>query len=168
MAEKFKIAVIASLAASLALGIAALPAMAIAQPYGPGSGMMGRGMIGTWMVGRGAGGTCNPAAAGFSGWRADRLAELIKPTDAQRAKFEEFKAASIKSADVMRDACQADVPETIIGRTEAMEKRMDAMLRAVRTVRPALEALYASLSDEQKARLDTNSHHSRFWHWRDR
>ena len=45
---------------------------------------------------------------------------------------------------------------------------MDAMLQAVRTVRPALEALYATLSDEQKARLDSNSHRGRFWHWRDR
>ena len=45
-----------------------------------------------------------------------------------------------------------------------MEKRMDAMLQAIRTVRPALEALYATLSDEQKARLDANSHRGRFWH----
>jgi hypothetical protein len=101
-------------------------------------------------------------------WGADRLAELIKPTDAQLPKFEELKAASANSADVMRDACLADVPETIVGRTEAMEKRMEAMLQAVRTVRPALEALYATLSDEQKARLDSNSHRGRFWHWRDR
>jgi hypothetical protein len=167
VAAKFRIAVTAL---SLALGIAALLATATAQPYGPGSGMMGRGMMGSWMIGgRGAGGMCcNPAVAGFSGWRADRLAELIKPTDAQRPKFEEFKAASIKSADVMREACQADVPETIIGRTDVMERRMDAMLQAVRTVRPALEALYATLSDEQKARLDANSRRGRFWHWRDR
>ncbi len=165
MAAKFGIVIVAS----AALGIAALLATATAQPYAPGSGMMGRGMTGSWMMGgRGGGGACNPAAAGLFGWRADRLAELIKPTDAQRPKFDEFKAASIKAADVMRDACQADVPDTIIGRTEAMEKRMDTMLQAVRTVRPALEALYATLSDEQKARLDSNPNRGRFWHWRDR
>ena len=157
------------LIASVGFGIAALLATATAQPYGPGSAMMGRGMIGSWMMGgRSTSGACSPAAAGFSGWRADRLAELIKPTEAQRPKFDEFKAASIKSAETMREACQADVPETIIGRTEATEKRMDAMLRAVRNVRPALEALYATLSDEQKARLDVGSAHGRFWHWRDR
>ncbi len=168
MAAKFGIVLVAS----AALGIAALLATATAQPYAPGSGMMGRGMTGSWMMGgrggRGGGGACNPAAAGLFGWRADRLAELIKPTDAQRPKFDEFKAASIKAADVMREACRADVPDTIIGRTEAMEKRMDAMLQAVRTVRPALEALYATLSDEQKARLDSNPNRGRFWHWRDR
>ena len=147
---------------SAAMGIAALPVPASAQPYGPGSGMMGRGMMGSWMMGgRGA---CNPAAAGHFGWRAERLAELIKPTDAQRPKFDDFKSASIKAADVVREACRADVPETIIGRTEAMEKRLEAMLQAVRMVRPALEALYATLSDEQKLRLDSNSNRGRFWH----
>ena len=165
MPAKFRLA----LTASVGFGIAALLATAAAQPFGPGSGMMGHGMMGSWMMGgRGAGGACNPAAAGFSGWRADRLAELIKPTDAQRPKFDEFKAASIKAADMMREACLADVPETVVGRTEAMEKRVDAMLQAVRTVRPALDALYATLSDEQKARLDATSNRGRFWHWRDR
>jgi hypothetical protein len=49
-----------------------------------------------------------------------------------------------------------------------MEKRMDTMLQAIRTMRPALEAFYATLSDEQKARLDSNYGHGRFWRWRDR
>jgi hypothetical protein len=35
-----------------------------------------------------------------------------------------------------------------------MEKRLDAMLQAVKTVRPAFESFYASLDDQQKARLD--------------
>lgn len=171
MAVKFRTVLIAS----AALGVAALLATAAAQPFGPGAGIMGPGMmtgpgmIGSWMMGRrGFGSTCNPAATGFAEWRTDRLAELVKLTDAQRAKFDEFKAASIKSAEVMRTACQADVPETIVGRTEAMEKRMDTMLQAVRTMRPALEAFYATLSDEQKARLDSNYGHGRFWRWRDR
>ena len=110
---------------------------------------------------------CNPAATGFAEWRTDRIAELVKLTDAQRAKFDEFKAASVKSAEVMRDACQAEVPATIVGRTEAMEKRMDTMLQAIRTVRPALEAFYATLDDEQKARLDSNFGRGRYWRWRD-
>ncbi|MGB8397404.1 Spy/CpxP family protein refolding chaperone [Bradyrhizobium sp.] len=170
MAARFKTVLIVS----LALGAAALLATAAAQPYGPGSGVMGPGMMtgpgmmGPWMMGRrGFGGACNPAASGFAEWRADRLAELVKPTDAQRTKFDEFKAASIKSAELMRNACLVDVPPTIIGRTEAMEKRMDTMLQAIRIMRPALEDFYASLSDEQKARLNSNYGRDRFWRWRD-
>jgi hypothetical protein len=174
MAARLGIALIAA----VALVGAAMLAAATAQPYGPGSGMMGpgmmgpgmgQGMMGSRMMGRrGSAGMCNPAAAGFAEWRTDRIADLVKPTDAQRGKFDEFKAASIKSAEVMRNACQADVPETIVGRTEAMEKRMDTMLQAIRTMRPALEAFYATLSDEQKARLDSNYGRGRFGRWRDR
>ncbi|WP_291868807.1 Spy/CpxP family protein refolding chaperone [Bradyrhizobium sp.] len=171
MAAKFGIV----LSVSAALGIAALLATAAnAQPgSGPGfmgPGMMsGPGMMGPGMMGRrGFGAMCNPGAVGFAEWRADRVAELVKLTDPQRGKFEEFKAASIKSAEIMRNACQTDVAATIVGRTEAMEKRMDTMLQAIRTMRPALDAFYATLSDEQKARLDSNYGRGRFGRWRDR
>jgi hypothetical protein len=171
MADKFGIVLIAS----AALGMAVLLATATAQPYGPGTGFMGPGMMsgpgmmGPWMMGRrGFGAMCNPGANGFAEWRADRIDELVKLTDAQRGKFDEFRAASIKSAEVMRNACLTDVPETIIGRTEAMEKRMDTMLQAVRTMRPTLEAFYATLSDEQKIRLESYYGRGRFGRWHDR
>ena len=48
---------------------------------------------------------------------------------------------------------------------------MDAMLQAVKTVRPALEALYATLTDDQKAAVNSTTgrrHRGRFWRWRDR
>ena len=170
MAARFGITLIAS----AALGVSVLLATATAQP-GPGSGFMGPGMMsgpgmmGSGMMGRrGFGAMCNPGASGFAEWRADRIAELVKLTDAQRDKFDEFTAASIKAAEVMRSACQTDVPTTIVGRTEAMEKRMDTMLQAVKTMRPALEAFYATLNDEQKAKLDSNYGRGRFGRWRDR
>lgn len=49
-----------------------------------------------------------------------------------------------------------------------MEKRLDAMSQAVKTVRPTFEAFYATLSDEQKAKLDSGFHRGRLWRWRDR
>ena len=159
-----------ALIASAAITWMALVGAADAQPYGGGPGMMGPGtMMGPAMMGRhGFGRMCSPAAAGFAAWRIDRLERLIKPTDAQRSKFDEFKAASSKAADIMRTACPVDVPATMPGRMEAMEKRMDAMLQAVKSVRPALDAFYATLNSEQKARLDSNSGpHRRFWRWRE-
>ncbi len=41
------------------------------------------------------------------------------------------------------------------GRLDAEGKRLNAMLQAVRAVRPALEDFYGSLSADQKARFDT-------------
>ena len=169
MAARFGIVLIAS----VALGVGALLTTAATAQSGPGPGFMGPGMMSGpgvhWMMGRrGFGAMCHPGTSGFAEWRADRIAELVKLTDAQRGKFDEFKAASSKSAEVMRNACQTDVPATIVGRTEAMEKRMDTMLQAIKTMRPALEAFYATLSDEQKASLDSNYGRGRFGRWRDR
>ncbi len=156
-----------TLIASAAVAFAALVAAADAQPYGPGT-MMGPGMMGPGMMGRGGFGLmCSPAAAGFAEWRVDRLEQAIKPTDAQRAKFDELKTASNKAADIMRSACPTDFPKTAVARIEVMEKHADAMLQAIKTVRPAMEAFYATLSDEQKTKLDSNTGRGRFWRWRD-
>jgi hypothetical protein len=127
--------------------------------------MMGSGMMmGPGFMGRGGlGGMCSPAAAGFSGWRIDRLDQVIKPTDAQRAKFDELKAASDKASEALRLACPTEVPATAVGRMEFMEKRMEAMLQSIKTMRPAFDAFYATLSDEQKSRLDSPSDRGRFW-----
>jgi len=44
---------------------------------------------------------------------------------------------------------------------------MEAMLQAIKTVRPAMDAFYETLTDEQKARLNNGRYHRR-WHWHDR
>ena len=94
---------------------------------------------------------CSPAAASFVGWRIDRLERSIKPTEAQRGKFDELKAASNKASEAMRVAFPTDAAATAPGRMEAMEKRLDAMLQAVKTIRPPLEA-FSSRSATSKGR----------------
>jgi hypothetical protein len=42
------------------------------------------------------------------------------------------------------------------------------MSEAIKVVRPELDAFYASLDDEQKARLNNATGPRRFWRWRDR
>jgi hypothetical protein len=115
--------------------------------------MMGPGMMGPGMMGP----MCSPRAAGMAEWRIDRLERAIKPTEAQRAKLDEFKAASLKAAEAMRSAA------SMVGRMEAMEKRLETMLQAIKTVRPALDAFYATLTDEQKTVLDSDGGRRRFW-----
>ena len=48
----------------------------------------------------------------------------------------------------------ADQPLTPTGRVAAMETRLNAMLKALDTVQPAMAKFYGSLNDEQKARFD--------------
>jgi LTXXQ motif family protein len=155
-----------------ALATLSLTAIAQAQPTDRGRGdrdgrgyMMGPGMMDRGHLAR----MCSPRAAGFAEWRIDRLERRIKPTESQRGKFDEFKAASNKAAEIVRAACPTDVPTTMVGRMDAMAKRLDAMSQAIKTVRPALEAFYATLSDEQKAQFNSDrGRHGRFWRWRDR
>src|SRR5690606_16345298 len=122
-------------------------------------GMMSRGMSGRM---------CGPGAAGFAEWRTERLARVLQLTDAQKPKFDEFKSASAKAAETMRAACPTATPTSMTSRMAAMEKRMETMRRAIKTLRRALVAFYASLTDERKARLETDRGPRGHWRWRDR
>jgi hypothetical protein len=77
----------------------------------------------------------------------------LGPTAEQRALFEDLKAAETSAAEILVSACPTHVPPTPIGRLDAMAQGFNAMLQAVRTVRPPLERFYGALTDEQKARL---------------
>jgi len=163
MMTKRKLLIASATAATFAT--LSLTTFATAQPAGPGWGphMMGPGVMGPGLYNR----MCSPSAAGFAEWQIDRLERSIKLTEAQRPKFDELKAASSKAADAMRAGCPTEIPTTVTGRMAAMEKRLDAMLSAVKTMRPAMETFYATLSDEQKRRLDSGAGAGRFWRWRD-
>jgi hypothetical protein len=145
----------------------ALPASAQPGPRGPGGGgpgmMMGPGMMGE----RGLGFMCNPRSAGMAEWRVKRIEEAVKPTDAQKARLEELRAASTKAAEILTTACGTAVPSSSVERLAAMEKRTEALQQAVRTIRPAFEAFYNSLDQSQKAALDAAGPRRWGWHnWR--
>lgn len=127
--------------------------------WGPGM-MMGPGMMG-WS---GMGAMCDPRAAGLAEWRMERIERLINPTEAQRAALNDLRAASSKAAETIAAACPREFPASASARLEVMEKRLDAMLAAIKTVRPAFDAFYATLNDEQKARINAGG--PRRWGWR--
>jgi hypothetical protein len=84
----------------------------------------------------------------------ERLEERVKPTDAQKPVFADFKAAAKTAADKVKAACPIERPRNVPERLAMAEKRAEAALDALRTVRPAADKLYAALSDEQKAELN--------------
>jgi hypothetical protein len=97
---------------------------------------------------------CSDDAAQLTDWPIQRISEVVEPTDAQRAALDELRAASAKAVDMLKSGCPKDLPSIPTGRLAAMEGRLQVMLAAVQTVRPALERFYQSLSDEQKARFN--------------
>ncbi|MBX9845010.1 MAG: Spy/CpxP family protein refolding chaperone [Xanthobacteraceae bacterium] len=94
---------------------------------------------------------CSSEKAGLSNIAIERIEELVQPTEAQEASLDRLDDAMQKAVDVLREACPNTQPMTPVGRLEAMKQRLDAMIQAANTVRPALEDFYAALTDEQKA-----------------
>jgi len=161
------------LAAAFIVAIVADAAPVSAQP-GPGSSATGSGLLspgmmmapGRWSH-RGMRAYCNPQAAGFGTWRLGQIEQIVKPDESQRKAFDEFRAASDKAAQMLSAACPVEVPQTVSARLALMEARMTVMLDAVKTIRPAFDAFYATLTAEQKARLDASRPHRWFWdRWR--
>ncbi len=97
---------------------------------------------------------CSNNASDLTDWPIERISEVVQPTDAQRPALDELRAASAKAIDMLKSGCPKDLPSIPTGRLAAMESRLQVMLAAVRTVRPALERFYQLLSDEQKARFN--------------
>jgi len=100
---------------------------------------------------------CSGQTAGLTDWPTERIAQTVDPDDAQRAILDELRNATARALDIVRTACPTALPSTPTGRIEAMRQRLDAMLAAVRTVRPVVEKFYQSLNDEQKARFNALS-----------
>jgi LTXXQ motif family protein len=97
---------------------------------------------------------CADQAKGIVAWPFEQIEAAIQPTSEQRNLIESLKAAAAKANAQFKEACPDTVPLTPPGRLQAMTMRLQATLDAVKTVRPALEAFYQSLSDEQKARFN--------------
>jgi len=84
-----------------------------------------------------------------------RIEAVIHPADKQKEALDRLSTATKNAVEGMQAACPDDVPLTPLGRLEAMETRLKAMLHAAELVQPALDEFYATLSNEQKARFNT-------------
>ena len=89
--------------------------------------------------------------------RVRRIERATNPNDQQRGAFDDLKNAYAKAGETLRSGCTRERMVSPLGRLEAMEKSLDLRLQAIRTMKPALEAYYKVLSEEQKARLSISS-----------
>jgi LTXXQ motif family protein len=97
---------------------------------------------------------CGSQAESFTKLPVERIEEIVKPTGSQQAALDQLKQASAKAADALRSSCPAQAGETPTARLDAMNHRLDAMVQAVKALRPTLGTFYASLGDEQKAQFN--------------
>jgi hypothetical protein len=97
---------------------------------------------------------CSGQAQGLTDFPIERIAQQVNPDRHQRALLDDLKAATAKAVNILQANCPNELPSTPTGRLAAMRSRVEAMLQAVQVVRPALDAFYSSLSDEQKERFN--------------
>jgi hypothetical protein len=97
---------------------------------------------------------CKQAKPGLANMPIEKIEDALNPTDAQEVELNKLQDATTHAVSIMQAACPDETPITPPGRLEAMEKRLQAMIDAANTVKPALESFYASLTNEQKARFN--------------
>jgi len=83
-----------------------------------------------------------------------QIDKAVQPSPQQRAGLVALQDAANKADNMILATCPKQAPLTPPGRLDAARDRLQAMLQAVQTVRPALQNFYASLGDQQKARFD--------------
>jgi hypothetical protein len=98
---------------------------------------------------------CGMAQPGLTEWPNAEIERRLHPNDAQRASLAALQDTAAKAADMLRASCQPDGAVTPPARLAAIDKRLNAMLEAVKTVRSALNEFYGTLTDEQKAQFES-------------
>ncbi len=99
--------------------------------------------------------SCGEPKSSLTNLPIERIDAVIRPATSQKQALDRLSGATKKAVHVLQTACPDNVALTPVGRLEAMEKRLEAMLQAAKLVQPALDEFYATLSSEQKARFNT-------------
>jgi hypothetical protein len=99
--------------------------------------------------------TCGEPKSSLTQLPIERIETVIRPAGKQKEVLDRLREATEKAVQGLQAACPDNVPLTPVGRLEAMEQRLEAMMQAANLVQPALDEFYATLSSEQKARFNT-------------
>ena len=98
---------------------------------------------------------CSDPKSGLTQFPIQRIEAVLHPAGKQKDALDRLSEATAKGVEGLQAACPNDIPLTPVGRLEAMQHRLEAMLTAANLVEPALDEFYATLSSEQKARFNT-------------
>ena len=88
--------------------------------------------------------SCGGFAPGVTSFPIDRIRQAIDPTGEQVTFLDDLATASSKASALLYASCPNQPPLTPLARLDAVERRLDATIRAIESVRPALATLYNS------------------------
>jgi len=81
---------------------------------------------------------CGERASGIASLPLERIERAVQPDGGQRSALKELQDATAQAVNLLSSDCPTYRALTPVCRLQAMEERLDAMLRAVQTVQPAL------------------------------
>lgn len=96
---------------------------------------------------------CGAARPAALQWPAEEIEARLRPNDTQRAAIKALRDANARAVEILLSDCQPDAV-TLPARLDAVNGRLAALQQAVYLVSAAIEGLYATLSDEQKAQFE--------------
>jgi predicted translin family RNA/ssDNA-binding protein len=88
-------------------------------------------------------------------WPVSEIEAKLHLSDSQREELDALSRMSALARNTLNFDCQPEENLTAPDRLATADTRLDAMLDAIKWLRPALDDFYATLSDEQKAQFDT-------------
>jgi hypothetical protein len=97
---------------------------------------------------------CGDDSKEVAGWPIDRIEQAVSPTDDQRHLLDDLANASVRAAQVIKETCLTNASFAPTWRLDAMQRRIEGVVQANDIVAAPLDKFYASLNDEQKARLN--------------
>ena len=98
---------------------------------------------------------CNQQSGDVAKLPVERIEQVVQPNGQQQQDaFNALKQASHDAAEQLQASCPKEVPQTPVARLDAVKTRLEAMVEAMKTIRPKLQDFYRSLSDEQKAKFN--------------
>jgi len=99
---------------------------------------------------------CSQQSGAATNLPIQRIEQVVQLNDQhQQDAFAALKQASRDTAAQLQASCPSHVPQAPVERLHAIKTRLQAMVDAMNTIRPKLQAFYTSLGDDQKARFNT-------------
>jgi len=97
--------------------------------------------------------SCNGLAPGVTDLPIGQIRQIVRLASDQLSALDELSAAVSKAKEIVAASCPKTIPLTPLGRLDAAQQRLDAMIQAVQIVRSPVEKFYDLLSDDQRQRL---------------
>ena len=98
--------------------------------------------------------SCSGLVPGVTNLSIDQIRQTVNPTTDQGTALDDLSAASSLAKDVIKSSCPSSIPLTPVGRLDATERRLEAIIKAIQIIRSPLVTFYEALSDEQRRQFN--------------